>query len=175
MIDKDSDEFRYSLIRDYVRLWDDRNVIYLEANRKCYQYYNATNSLMMVDVKHSPMGTRFLLCKDKVLSPKENWTNVNKTKVSDTQFNQSQQEYPVDDVYDARMTMISPGMYGYHQCTTVEQKQRLTLKFRLGLKLLINPRPNPFLVQLRDKTIYLREDPIQSNIVVHSRILIRAE
>ena len=175
MIDKDSDEFQYIFIRDYVRLWDDRNVIYLEATRECYQYHNATNSLMMVEVKHCPMGTRFLLCKDKVLSKKQNWTNVNKTKVSDTQFNQSQQEDPVDDVNDARMTMISPGMYSHHQCTAVEQKQRLTLKFRLGLKLLINSRPNSFLVQLGDKTIYLREDPKQSNIMVHSHIMIRVE
>ena len=31
-------------------------------------------------------------------------------KVSDTQFNQSQQVDPVDDIDDARMTVLSPGM-----------------------------------------------------------------
>ena len=67
--DKDSEEFTYIPTGDYVRLWDDRNVIYHEATRKCYQHHNATNSLMIVDVEHCPMGTRFLLCKDKVLKP----------------------------------------------------------------------------------------------------------
>ena len=75
---------------------------------------------MTVDVEHCPMGTRFLICKDKVLRPKQNLTNVNKTKVSDTQFNQSQNEDPVDDADDTRMTMLSPGMYGHHQFTTME-------------------------------------------------------
>ena len=63
--DKDSDEFRYIPTGDYVRLWDDRNVIYHEAARKCYQYHDATNSLMAVDVEHCSIGTRFLLCKEK--------------------------------------------------------------------------------------------------------------
>ena len=48
--DKDSDEFRYIPTRDYVRLWDDRNVMYHEVTRKCYQYHDATNSLRTVDV-----------------------------------------------------------------------------------------------------------------------------
>ena len=69
---------------------------------------------MTVDVEHCPMGTRFLLYKDKVLCPKQNRINVKKTKVSDTQFNQSQQEDPVDDINDARMIMISPGVCGHH-------------------------------------------------------------
>ena len=55
-----------------------------------------------------------------MLSPKQNWTNVNKTKVSDTQFKQSQHEDPVDDVNDMRMTMIRPGMYGCHQFIAVK-------------------------------------------------------
>ena len=127
MYDKDLDKFRYIPTRDYVKLWDDRNVIYHEATRKCYQYHNATNSLMTVDAELCPMRTRFLLCKDKVLRPKQNWTNVNKTKVSNTQFNQSQQEDPVDDVVDTRMTVLSQGMYDHHQFTAVEQQQMASI------------------------------------------------
>ena len=89
------------------------------------------------------MGTSFL-CKDKVLSPKQSWTNVNKTQVSDTQFNQSQQEDPVDDVNDARMTMISPGMYDHHQFTAVEQQQVAYLKNQTRSQTFNQPRPNPF-------------------------------
>ena len=122
MYDKYSDEFMYIPTGNYVRLWNDRNVIYHEATRECYQYLKATNSLMTVDFRHCPTGTRLLLCKDKVLRLKQNWTNVNKTKVSDTQFNQSQQEDPVDDVDDTRMIVLSPGMYGCHQFTAVEQQ-----------------------------------------------------
>ena len=69
--------------------WDDMNVICHEATRKCYQYYDITNSIMTVDVEHCPMRTRFLLCKEKVLRPRQNWTNVNKNNVSDTLFTQS--------------------------------------------------------------------------------------
>ena len=36
--------------------------------------------------------------------------NVNKTKFSDTQINQSQQEDPVDDIDDTRMKVLSPDM-----------------------------------------------------------------
>ena len=68
--DKDSGEFRYIPTGDCVRLWDDRNVIYHKATGKCYQYHKATNSIMTVDVEHCPMGTRFLLCKDKVSKAK---------------------------------------------------------------------------------------------------------
>ena len=50
------------------------------------------------------------------------------TKVSDTQFNQSQQEDPVDDVDGTRMTVLSPWMYGHHQFTAVEQQQIVCLK-----------------------------------------------
>ena len=82
--------------------------------------------------------------------PKQNWTNVNKTKVSDTQFSQSQQEDPADDIDDIRMTVLSPGMYGHHQFTAVEQQQMAYLKNRLGLKLLIDPSSNPFVIQLGD-------------------------
>ena len=46
------DEFRYISTRDYVKLWDDRNIIYHEASGKCYQFHNATNSLRVVDVEH---------------------------------------------------------------------------------------------------------------------------
>ena len=68
------------------------------------------------------MGTRFLLSKDKVLRPKQNLTNVNKTTVSDIQFDQSQQEDAVDDVNDTRMTVLSLAMYGQNQFTEVEQQ-----------------------------------------------------
>ena len=78
---------------------------------------------MTVDVEHCPMGTRFLLCKDKVLRPRQYWTNVNKTKVSDMQFNQSRHEDPVDDIDDARMTVLSVGVYGCYQYNAVEQLQ----------------------------------------------------
>ena len=71
--DRDSDEFRYIPTRDYVRLWDDRNIIYHEASRKCYQFHNATNSLLTVDVKHCPMETRFLLCSVTAKSKMDIW------------------------------------------------------------------------------------------------------
>ena len=70
--DNDSEEFRYTPTGQNVRLWDDRNIIYHEASRKCYQFQNATSSLMTVEVEHCPMGTGFLLCKDKVLRPNQN-------------------------------------------------------------------------------------------------------
>ena len=54
--DEDLDECRYIPTRDYVRLWDDRIVIYHEVTRKSYQYHNATNSIMTVDVEHCTMG-----------------------------------------------------------------------------------------------------------------------
>ena len=60
--------------------------------------------------------------------PKQNWTNVNKTKANDTQFNQSQQEDPIDDVDDTRMTVLGPGVYDHHQFTTVKQQQMAFLK-----------------------------------------------
>ena len=142
--DKDSDEFRYIPTRDYVRLWDDRNAIYHEAVRKCYQYHNATNSLMTADVEHCPMETRFLLCKDEVLRPKQNWTNVNKTKVSETQFNHSQQKDPIDDVDDTRMTVPSPDMYGHHQCTAVEQQQMAYLNNQTRSQTFNQPQTQPF-------------------------------
>ena len=53
--DKDFDEFRYIPTRETVRLSDDRNIIYHEATRKCYQYHDTTNS-MTVDVKHCLWG-----------------------------------------------------------------------------------------------------------------------
>ena len=142
--DKDSDEFRYISTGDYVRLWDDRNVIYHEASRKCYQFHNATNSLMTVHVQHVPMGTRFLLCKDKVFRPNKKLTNVNKTKVSDTQFNQNQQEEAVHDITDTRMTMVSPGGYGHHQFTAVEQQQMTYLKNQTRSQIFNQPLTQPF-------------------------------
>ena len=78
---------------------------------------------MTVGVEHCSMGARFLLCKDKVLRPKQSLTNFNKITVGDTQFNQNQQKDTVDDADDTRMTMLSPGMYGHHQFTAMEQQQ----------------------------------------------------
>ena len=75
------------------------------------------------------MRTRFLLCKDKRLRPNQKWTDGNKTNVSDIQFNQNQQEEPADDVTNTRMKMVSPGMYGHHQFTAIEQ-QTLTLEMQ---------------------------------------------
>ena len=43
------------------------------------------------------MGTRFLLCKDKMLRPNKKWTDGNKTKVSDIQVNQDQWEKSIND------------------------------------------------------------------------------
>ena len=111
---------------------------------KCYQYHDATNSLMTVDTEHCPMGTRFLLCKDKVLRSKQNWTNANKTKVSDTQFNQSQQEDPVDDIDDTRMTVLSPCIYGSHQFTAVEQQQMAYLKNQTRSQTFNQTQTQPF-------------------------------
>ena len=79
------------------------------------------DSLMTVDVEHCSMDTRFLLYKNEVLRPKQNWTNVNKTTVSDIPFNQSQQEDPDNDINDTRMTVLSPDVYWHHQFTAVEQ------------------------------------------------------
>ena len=90
MYDRDLDKFRYILTGDCVRLWDDRNIIYHEASRKC-QFHNATNSLITVDVENCPMGTRSY-CARTTPNAKSKWTNGNKTKVSDTQFNQNQLE-----------------------------------------------------------------------------------
>ena len=121
------------------------------------------------------MGTRFLLCMDKVLKPNQKWTDGNKTKVSDTQFNQSQQEEPVHDVTNARMTMVRSGMNGHYQYTAVEQQQMACLKNLTRSQIFNHPQTNPSLTQLGDEVLYLREDPIQSNIMVLSRILIRVE
>ena len=82
MYDKDLDEFRYIPTGDSVRLWDDRNVIYHEASRKCYQFHNATNRLMTtIDVEHCLMETRFLLCKDKVLRQNQNGQMVKRQRL----------------------------------------------------------------------------------------------
>ena len=83
---------------------------------------------MTVAVEHCPMGTRFLLCKDKMLRPKQDLTNVNNAKVVYVQLNQSQQKDSVDDADDTRMTILSPGMYGCHQFTAMEQQQLAYLK-----------------------------------------------
>ena len=128
--DRGSDEFRYIPTRDHVRLWDDRNVIYHEASRKCYQFHNTTNSSRVVYVEYCPMGTRFLFCKDRVLRPNQKWTDGNKTKVSDIQGNQNQQEKSTNDSTNPRMTMVSPGTHGHHQFTTKDQQQLTYLKIQ---------------------------------------------
>ena len=58
-----------------------------------------------------------------MLRPNQKWTDGNKTKVSDIQINQDQQEEPVNDITNTRMTMVHPGMYGHHQFTAIEQQQ----------------------------------------------------
>ena len=78
--------------------------------------------LRVVDVEHCPMGTRFLLCRDNLLRPNQKWTVGNKTKISDIQVSQAQEEEPINDVTRARMTIVSPGMYGHHQFTPMEQQ-----------------------------------------------------
>ena len=107
--------------------------------------------------------------------PNQKWTDGKTTKVSDTQFNQGPQEEPVDYITNMRMTMVSPGMYGHHQFTAVEQQQMAYLKNQTKSQIFNHPRPNPSLANLGDKILYLREDPIQSNIMVLSHILIRVE
>ena len=59
------------------------------------------------------MGTRFLLCKDKLLRPNQKWTVGNKPRVNDIQVSQGQEEEPVYDMTNPRMTMVSPGTYGH--------------------------------------------------------------
>ena len=110
------------------------------------QLENAINVIMplTVDVEHCPMGTRFLLCKDKVLRPKQNCTNVNKRTIGNKQFNQSQQGDPVDKIDDTRMTVISPDMYGYHQFTAVEQQQMAYFKNQNMSQICNQPQTQPF-------------------------------
>ena len=74
------------------------------------------------------MRTRFLLAKDKMLRPNQKWTDGNRIKVSDIQFNQDQEEEPIDDITYTRMTMVSPGAYAHLQFTAIEQQQVANLK-----------------------------------------------
>ena len=90
------------------------------------------------------MGTRFLLCKDKVLRPKQNWTNVNRTMVNDIPFNQSQQEDPVDDVNDTGMTVLRPYVYGHHQFTAAAQQQIAYPKNQTRSQTCNQPQTQPF-------------------------------
>ena len=99
---------------------------------------------MTVDVEHCPMGSRFLLCKENVLRPKQNLPNVNKTKVGDVQFNQSQEKDSVDDTDDTKITMLSPGMYGQHQLTAMEQQQMAYIKSQTMSQTFNQPNTQPF-------------------------------
>ena len=72
------------------------------------------------------------------------WTDGNKTKVSDTQFNQSQQEEPVNDITNTRMTMVSPGIYGHHQFTAVEQQQMAYIKNQTRSHIFNHPQSQSF-------------------------------
>ena len=85
------------------------------------------------------MGTRFLLCKDKLLRPNQKWTVGNKTKVSDMQVNQGQQEEPINDVTNTMMIMMSPGTYGCHQFTAIQQQQMAYLKNQNRSQSLLTP------------------------------------
>ena len=113
---------------------------------------------MTVDVEHCPMGTRFLLFKEIVLRPKQNCTNVYKTKDSDTLLNQSQQEDPVDDIDDARMTVLIPGIYDHHQFNAVEQQQMAYLKNHIMSQTFNQPQSQSFSDPVRrlkpERTLY---------------------
>ena len=85
------------------------------------------------------MGTRFLLCKEKLLRPNQKWTVANKTKDSDIKVIQGQQEEPIDDVTNARMTMMSPDTYGHHQLTAIEQQQMAYLENQNRYQLFTHP------------------------------------
>ena len=50
-----------------------------------------------------------------------------------------------------------------------------TLKIKIGLKSLLTPRPNLSLTKLGDEVLSMRDDPIQSSIMVFSHILTRVE
>ena len=67
-----------------------------------------------------------------------------------TQVNRSQQEDPVDDGDGARMTVLSPGMYGHHQFNTVEQQQMAYLKNQTRSQTFNQLQSQPFLIQLGD-------------------------
>ena len=79
-----------------------------------------------------------------MLSLKQNWTNVNKTEVCDTQFKQSQQEDPIDEVDDARMTVLSPGMYSCLQFNAVEEQQMDYLKNQTSSQTFNQPQTQTF-------------------------------
>ena len=85
-----------------------------------------------------------MLCKDKVLRPKQNLTNVNKIKVGDAQFNQSQQKDSVNDTDETRMTMLSPGIYSHHQFTAMEQQQLAYPKDWTRSPMFNQPNTQPF-------------------------------
>ena len=115
-----------------------------EASRKCYQIHNATNSLRVVDVEHCLMGTRFLLYKDKMLRPSQKWTDGKKTKVSDIQVNQDQQEEPIDNIANTRMTMLSPGTYGHQQFPAIVQHQMAYFKNQNRSQIFTHPQMHFF-------------------------------
>ena len=60
----------------------------------------------------------------------------------------SQQKDSVDDADDTRMTILSPGMYGHHQFTAVEQQQLAYLKDQSRPQTFNQPNTQPFLIQL---------------------------
>ena len=128
-----------------------------------------------IDVEHFPMGTRFLLCKDKMLRPNKKLINDNKTEVRDTQFLQSQQEEPVDDITDTRMTMVSQGMYGCHQFTAVEQQQMAYIKNQTRYQIVNHPQTQSFSDPVRRQNPIPKRGPLPSNMIALSHTLFRVE
>ena len=64
--------------------------------------------------------------------------------VTDTLFNQSQQEEPVDDIDNVRMTVLSPGMYGHYQLNAFEHQQMAYLKNQTRSQTFNQPQDQPF-------------------------------
>ena len=64
--DEYTSEYRFPSIGDVVQLWDKRNVIFYESSKECYLFHEAMGHLVAVSMKTCSVGTRFLLCRDKM-------------------------------------------------------------------------------------------------------------
>ena len=65
--DEYSSEYRYLSTGDVVQLSDKRNVIFHETSKECCMFHETTGHLVAVSIKTYPAGTRFLLCRDKMI------------------------------------------------------------------------------------------------------------
>ena len=83
-------------------------------------------------------------CARKSAKARTKLDKCQRSKVRDTQFNQSQQEDPVDDDGDMRMTVLHPGMYSCCQFTAVEQQQMAYLKNQTTFQTFNQPQNQPF-------------------------------